>query len=139
MTNYVRPLLEGHVVSIPIVYIAGPYRALTPWATEQHIRNAEYLALAVWRKGAVAVCPHTMTRFYGGMLGDAEALLGTLALLERCDAVVMVDGWEASDGSRVERSRAHERGLPVFENFLDFADWLDTREAEMERQAGLPL
>ncbi|MCG8435902.1 MAG: hypothetical protein MJA83_17910 [Gammaproteobacteria bacterium] len=43
-----------------IVYIAGPFRAKTPWRVEQNIRKAESWALHVWKMGAVAVCPQVL-------------------------------------------------------------------------------
>lgn len=49
-----------------VIYIAGPFRGPDSWAIEQNVRAAEALALEVWRMGAVAYCPHAMTRFYQG-------------------------------------------------------------------------
>jgi len=96
-----------------VVYIAGPYRAPSAWAIEQNVRRAEELALEVWRMGHVALCPHSMTRYYQGALPDAVWLEGTLELLRRCDRVLVAEGWGESEGSRVEIAEAHRLGMPV--------------------------
>ena len=124
---------------IPVVYIAAPLSAPNAWWRESNIRHAEWLALQVWQKGAVGLCVHTMTRFYGGILPEETWLRGDLALIDRCDAVLMGIGWEDSRGGQIERSHAHERGIPVFETLTDLEAWLKGREQELDRQAGLPL
>ena len=43
-----------------LVYIAGPYRATTPWGIRCNIRNAEDLAAKVNEAGMAAVCPHSV-------------------------------------------------------------------------------
>src|SRR3990167_5628921 len=97
-----------------VVYIAGPFRAPNSWAMEQNIRRAETLALEVWRKGAAAICPHTNTRFYQGAAPDEVWLNGDLEILRRCDAVLMVEGWERSQGAGAEGEYARRLGIPVF-------------------------
>lgn len=39
---------------------------------------------------------------------------GTLALMERCDAVVLINGWRYSAGTLGEVHRARELGMPIF-------------------------
>lgn len=106
------------------VYIAGAYRARTPWATEQNVRRAEELALTVCAMGAVSVCPHTMFRWYQGTFQDRYWLDAGIELMSRCDAVVLVDGWETSEGTKGEINQARLRGIPVFGDLEDFSDWL---------------
>lgn len=99
-------------MSSPVIYIAGPYRAPTPWQVEQNIRAAEALALEVWRAGLTPLCPHTMTRHMDGAITDEAALAGTLELMRRCDAVLLVPGWERSTGTQVRR--AHDLAATAF-------------------------
>ena len=40
---------------LPVVYIAGPYRAQTHLAVSENIRAAKLLAIQVWRSGMVAL------------------------------------------------------------------------------------
>ena len=110
-----------------VVYIAGPYRAANSWDVEQNIRRAETLALAVWRAGFAALCPHTNTRFYDGAAPDYVWLTGDLALLQNCDALLTVDGWERSTGTQDEIAFARdEQHMPVFHRIEDLIAWRDT-------------
>lgn len=97
-----------------VVYVAGPFRASTAWDIEQHVRAAEVVALRVWRAGAVALCPHTNSRHYHGAAADELFIEGTLELLRRCDAIILIDGWQKSAGARGEKAEAERLGLPVF-------------------------
>lgn len=98
-----------------IVYIASKFRGATPWDVEQNIRRAEEAALQVARAGHVPLCPHTMYRHFDKALPDEFWLAATIALLERCDAILMLPGWESSRGACAELERAQSKlGMRVF-------------------------
>lgn len=98
-----------------LVYIAGAYRAPTPWGVEQNIRAAEDLAVKVHAAGMFAVCPHANARHMeGGDITDAHMLTGTLELMRRCDAVILVSNWRTSSGALAEVAEATRIGIPVF-------------------------
>lgn len=120
-----------------VVYIGGPYNAPTQHEVELNIRAAEALALKVWRLGAVPVCPHTMTRFYGDSLPRAVWLAGDLELLRRSDALLLVKGWEESAGTRAEVECAAKLHIPTFERLEWLARWLKQGNPDVE--SGLPL
>lgn len=88
-----------------LVYIAGPYRASTPYQVERNIRAAEDLGLIVAYAGGVPVIPHSMFRYFDGLLTDQYWLEATQTLMLECDRMVMLPGWETSEGSRAERER----------------------------------
>ena len=113
-----------------VVYVAGPYRAATAWEIEQNIRRAETLALEVWRSGAAAVCPHANTRFFQGAAPDDVWLDGDLAILAKCDALLMSPDWTRSSGSRAEQQFAEGRGIPVFYGLADLRVWLAIRNRD---------
>lgn len=106
---------------IKVVYIAGPYRADNAWDREEHIRTAERLALDVWRLGHAALCPHTNSRFFDGALPDQVFLDGDIAMMLRCDAVLLTADWRKSRGACNERAIAIEHGIPVFESITELA------------------
>jgi nucleoside 2-deoxyribosyltransferase len=106
-----------------VIYIAGPYRAANEWGVNCNIRAAEAAALAVWRLGEVALCPHKNTAFFGGAADDSLWLAGDLVLLARCDAVLLVEGWETSSGTIDEVIFAINRRIPVFTNLNSLAVW----------------
>jgi hypothetical protein len=98
-----------------VVYIAGPYRSdKGEYFVRQNIRSAEDAALFVWQNGGVALCPHKNTSGLGGAAPDEVWLEGDLELLQRCDAILMIEGWERSGGARKERQMAIDTGMRVF-------------------------
>jgi hypothetical protein len=107
-----------------IVYIAGPFRGPSAWHIAENVRNAERLALDVWRAGAAALCPHLNTANFQGAAPDDLWLRGDLELLSRCDAVLLAPGWERSEGARAEYQHARSLGLPVFDTMAQVAAWL---------------
>lgn len=107
------------------VYVAGPFRAQTPFGVEESVRRAERLTLEVCRLGAVGVCPHTMWRHFQDSLPDAFWLRAGIDLLDCCDAVVLVEGWERSTGTVAEIEHARLHGLPVFKTVGELGAWLN--------------
>lgn len=100
-----------------LVYVAGAYRAKTAWEVELNIRSAEAHGLELARHGRgliVPIIPHTMYRFFDGVLPDAFFLEGTKEQMRRCDAVAVAPGWEISKGSAAELEEAERLHLPRF-------------------------
>jgi hypothetical protein len=96
-----------------VAYIAGPYRAATVHGMHRNIDKAAEVALKYWKLGYAVICPHKNTAFFDGECPDNVWLNGDLELLRRSDLVVMVPGWEQSEGARVERLAAVEAGIPI--------------------------
>lgn len=107
-----------------LVYVAGPYRGPNTWAIERNIRRAEDVAATVWKSGHAALCPHANSRHMDGVTTDENFLAGTMVMLRRCDAVLLVEGWEASSGSREEVREAMRLGLPVMHAWGDESEVL---------------
>lgn len=102
---------------IPVCYIAGPYRAQTRAGIELNIQAARAVGLLCCRKGWSPVVPHANTGHLDAVdpsIGDEFWLASTKELLRRCDAVVLVPGWEQSQGTRDEIIEAEQRGIPVY-------------------------
>jgi len=98
-----------------LAYVAGPYRASTESGVVANIRAAEAVAVDLWQKGYAVICPHKNTALFGGLAPDDVWLKGDLVMMERCDFVVLVPGWQFSSGTQAEVKRARERGIPVYE------------------------
>lgn len=107
-----------------VIYIAGPFRGPSAWEIEQNVRRAECLALEVWQLGAAALCPHANTRFFQGAAPDEVWLAGTLEMLRRCDAVLVVPHEVHSVGTASEIAEAQRRGVPVFRAISELAEWI---------------
>ena len=57
-----------------VAYVAGPYRAPTPYQTLRNIREAEYIALKLWKMGYAVICPHKNTSLFDGECDDSTWL-----------------------------------------------------------------
>lgn len=114
-----------------LIYIAGPYRPYTcadgTWVgTPMNIRNAEVTAVhlvdELGHLGLFPVVPHLNTRDFENQVKenhDQYFLDGTMAMLERCDAVLltMPNADEVSSGTKAEVHRAHQLGIQVYRSF----------------------
>lgn len=105
-----------------LIYIAGKYSAPTPYLIKQNIEDA-------WRAGLIVaqcapewfpVIPHKNTEFMDGLRPYEYFINGTLELLRRCDAILMLSGWAESAGAKAEREEARRLGLTVFNGLPDF-------------------
>lgn len=107
-----------------LVYVAGRYRAPTTWERERNIQQARLVGAEVAKLGAYPVIPHSNTSHFDGLADDQFWLDGTMEMLRRCDAVVLVVGWEQSSGTRAEKAEAERLGLPVFSTLDDVEWWI---------------
>lgn len=105
-----------------LVYIAGPFTAPTLWGVAQNIRNAEAAGREVALLGYFPVIPHVIGKHYGDDQTAEFWYEGTLELMTRCDAVLLIPGWEKSTGAYEERRVATERGMHVFESVAALAE-----------------
>lgn len=114
-----------------LIYIAGPYRPYTNACgalvdTAQNISHAEITAVhlvdTLGHLGLFPVVPHLNTRDFENQVkqnDDQYFLDGTMAILERCDAVLltMPDADVVSVGTKAEVHRAHQLGIQVYRSF----------------------
>lgn len=107
-----------------LVYIAGPYRADTVEAVKLNIESAKKTALLVLEKGYYPVTPHLNSALFELLanVDDQFYLDHTLELMERCNAVVMSQGWQESQGATAEYERAKEIKQTVYESYADLPD-----------------
>lgn len=114
-----------------LIYIAGPYRPYTNAHgalvdTAHNISIAEMTAVhlvdALGHLGLFPVVPHLNTRDFENQVKknhDQYFLDGTMAMLERCDAVLltMPNADEVSSGTKAEVHRAYQLGIQVYRSF----------------------
>ena len=102
---------------LPVVYVAGPYRAHTRAQVSLNIQSARAIGLIAIRNGWSAVIPHANTGdldLHAPDIPDAFWLEATLELMRRCDAVVLAPGHDKSEGTQGEIAEALRLGIPVF-------------------------
>ncbi|HPO38693.1 MAG TPA: DUF1937 family protein [Kiritimatiellia bacterium] len=97
-----------------LAYVAGPYRGRTHHDVSQNIAAAREVAAHLWSLGYAVICPHLNSAFMSGAAPEETFLNGGLAMLRRCDLVVLVPNWQASQGTAREIEEARSCGLPVF-------------------------
>ena len=114
-----------------LIYIAGPYRPYTNAHgalvdTAHNISIAEMTAVhlvdTLGHLGLFPVVPHLNTRDFENQVKknhDQYFLDGTMALLERCDAVLltMPNADVVSVGTKAEVHRAYQLGIQVYRSF----------------------
>lgn len=120
-----------------LVYLAGPFTASTPWGIEENIRAAESAAACILarRDDVALIVPHSIGRHFVGRAGTPGYwYAATMRMLEACEVIVMIDGWQKSSGSREEFKVAAGMGTQVFLSPDDFAANLrPLNEAEIAR------
>ena len=100
-----------------LIYIAGPYSDYCGFKDIQ--KNIEYAEKAMERLLKFdwsVICPHKNTAH----LDDMEDMTPwkwvdmDLVMLERCDAIYMLNGWTASIGAKREFEFACDNGIKIF-------------------------
>jgi hypothetical protein len=107
-----------------VIYCAGKFRGPNGWAVAENIRAAERLGFEVAQLGAAPLIPHANTASFDRTLDDKFWIDATLELLRRCDAIILVPGWEHSVGACGEKTEAERLGLPVFFAVGELREWL---------------
>lgn len=108
-------------------YVCGP---MTPRGNRNETQNGaiEYLlnardmvgaAIALIRKGYAPYCPGLDFQYFlslrpGETISEDAIKAISMAFLESCDLIVLLPGWEASEGCLVEYGRATELQMPSF-------------------------
>ncbi len=84
---------------VDVVYISGAYRSDSINGIYENIQKARAEAIKWWKKGYAVICPHLNTAFFDGVCHDDTWIKGDLELVRRSDIIVMLPGWEQSEGA----------------------------------------
>lgn len=98
-----------------LIYVAGPYRAATIFGVMEHIEAARREALRILAAGHYPVVPHLNTGLMDGVAPDWQILAGARMLMRRCDEVLLLPGWELSEGTCLEVEDAIAHHMPVYD------------------------
>ena len=96
-----------------MIYIAGPYRASTKLGIIINILKARKVAKKYWALGYTVITPHSNSGLMDSCATDAVFLRGGLDLLECAKLMVVLKGWEKSQGTIAEIEFAKEKGIPI--------------------------
>lgn len=107
-----------------VVYIAGAYRAESPYLVGRNIARAAEFAQEVWKMGATALSPQLNSAHFDGCATGDDFVEGTLELMRRSDAVLVIPNYSESKGTLGEISEARRLNKPVFYNLKELEEWL---------------
>lgn len=108
-----------------LIYIAGPYTADTEELVKANVRRAEEVGQQVLLRGFIPIIPHKISSHWDtwGILThwthDDWLQAFCMPLLLRCDAILLIEGWESSKGATKEKAVAIYNGLAVYYNVTD--------------------
>lgn len=106
-----------------VVYLSGKYRG----QTVINVVKARQYAVELWKAGFTVICPHLNTAHFERFcdLQDNDFIEGDIVLLQRCDAIFMIPGWEESIGAKMEYEVAKSQFLPIFYSVKDIQEYYD--------------
>ena len=125
MVRELRKCQAGH--RKPVVYVAGRFRAADGWKINENVFAAEKAGRKVAALGAMPLIPHSIGAHMAGTEDDTFWLTGTLELMRRCDAVLVLPGYQESQGAMGEIAEAQRIGMPVIMPLDGAPGWEDLR------------
>jgi len=98
-----------------VLYLAHKYRDKRgPFGIVQNVHAASLVAVELWNMGAAVICPGMNTFLFDGAAPDDVWLKGDLAIINRCDGVVMHPSWIDSSGAKDEANHSDRNRIPVW-------------------------
>lgn len=93
-----------------IVYLSGPITGIVDYKD-----RFQAVADKLLEQGHIIVNPANMDMVADGGLEYEDYIRLDMALLEACDAICLLPGWQNSTGAKRERARARELRLVEME------------------------
>jgi hypothetical protein len=94
-------------------FIASAYSGGSISEVEMNVSKARLVVVDVLRAGWVPVCPNVFWHPFSEFQDYEFWLQAAISLMETCDVLILVPGWERSSGVRQEIERAKERDIPI--------------------------
>jgi len=111
---------------LELLYVAGRYRSASAAEVERNIRFAEQFGMLAAETGLwFPVIPHANTMHWERIWGfdDEFYLQGTMELMRRCDALLLIPGAETSDGAIAEVLEAQRLNMNIFYNWEQLVEY----------------
>ena len=99
-----------------LIYITGPNVGSSYHQTEAYITYAREWAEKLARAGYAFYCPHLNTAHFDIIAPDVPEAFWremNLNILRRCDAALLVPGWDNDEATRRDVEYAERWGVPV--------------------------
>ena len=100
-----------------IIFIAGPYFEGNSSKIEKNIREAEKYQITLANHGIGFFCPHNHTEHFEKKAKAPEDFyrkLDMVFLKKVADAILVIPGWEKSEGARAEVKWAKKNKMKMF-------------------------
>lgn len=94
-----------------LIFIAGKFSGENAWQIACNVHEAEAAALRVAELGGMPVVPHSLGQHMLGTLPESFWRTGCLALLARCDGILLLPSWGSSTGAVAEARYAEALGI----------------------------
>jgi hypothetical protein len=96
-----------------LLYVSGKYSGNVC----ENIHNARIVSIKLWEAGFAVITPHLNSAH---MELDCKStyddfIAGDIEILRRCDAIIMLPDWQSSAGAVIERKKAIEFMIPVYD------------------------
>jgi hypothetical protein len=101
----------------PLFYIAGPYSAPTYHERSLHILRAQECAIWCADNHLFYFCPHMHSAHMDLITPQVPKsywLDLDVRILEQCQALILLQGWERSPGTAREMEHGNTLGLPSY-------------------------
>ena len=100
------------------IYVAGPYSADNVMDVLRNIRNGIEASQQVFVQGYAPFCPwldyHYVLMDFGDALTLQDFYEYSIAWLEVSDGLLVLEGWEKSEGTIREMTYAKMNNIPIF-------------------------
>ena len=102
-------------------YVAGPLRG----AYDENVAKADAVAFKLTQMGYFVFCPHKNSHGFTKRtdIDHDDYMKGCIAMLDCCEFLFMVEGWEQSGGAVEEHTHAELKGIPIFYSFDDLEQY----------------
>lgn len=97
-----------------LIYVAGKYRSETKEGKQKNIRKARNAAIKLSSLGWAVFTPHLNTIDFDFEIPDFDWLTRDLLILNRCDCLFLLNGWEDSTGANFEYEFAKHNKIKIY-------------------------
>ncbi len=121
IARYLARPPKGH----QCIYIAGPCQHENTTVQTQNLQQAREAMIEVYRKNHIPFSPISMTAWLDKDAPDIprETYLTTdLVWLKWCQGILLLPGWELSQGALLEREQATKMGLEIYYSLSEIPD-----------------
>ena len=96
-----------------LLYISGQITNQHKGCQSLNVQRGKHYARKWFKNGFAIHCPHLQTNGFQDMGKWKDFIYRDLAVLSKCDGIVMIPGWRYSKGALVEHMFASANQIPI--------------------------